>query len=59
MERARILFMHSKASLPEIALEVGFNNNPAFSKQFRSEFGQSPTQFRAQKQSVQVSSPAI
>lgn len=50
MERARQLVMNTNASLLEIALEVGFDNNPAFSKQFRSEFGQSPTQFRASMQ---------
>ena len=38
------------ASLLEIALDVGFDSNPSFAKQFRIEFGQSPTQFLALRQ---------
>ncbi len=46
MERARQLLVQTKASLIEIALEVGFENASHFSRTFSQTFGQSPTKVR-------------
>ncbi|CAN7557134.1 GlxA family transcriptional regulator [Pararhizobium sp. LjRoot255] len=46
MERAKQLLVKTKASLIEIALEVGFENASHFSRAFTQTFGQSPTKLR-------------
>lgn len=46
MERAKQLLIKTKASLIEIALEVGFENASHFSRAFTQTFGQSPTKVR-------------
>ncbi len=47
MERAKQLLVKTKASLIEIALEVGFENASHFSRAFSQTFGKSPTKVRA------------
>ncbi|CAK10299.1 putative AraC family transcriptional regulator, pseudogene (plasmid) [Rhizobium johnstonii 3841] len=47
MERAKQLLIKTKASLIEVALEVGFENASHFSRAFSQTFGQSPTRMRA------------
>lgn len=47
MERAKQLLIKTKASLIEVALEVGFENASHFSRAFSQTFGKSPTRMRA------------
>lgn len=47
MERAKQLLIKTKASLIEVALEVGFENASHFSRTFSQTFGKSPTMMRA------------
>lgn len=47
LERAKQLLFKTKASLIEIALEVGFENASHFSRAFSQTYGQSPTRMRA------------
>lgn len=47
LERAKQLLSKTKASLIEIALEVGFENASHFSRAFSQAYGQSPTRMRA------------
>ncbi|ARM90817.1 transcriptional regulator GlxA family with amidase domain [Rhizobium leguminosarum] len=47
MERAKQLLIKTKASLIEVALEVGFENASHFSRAFSQSFGKSPTRMRA------------
>lgn len=46
MERAKQLLIKTKASLIEVALEVGFENASHFSRAFSQIFGQPPTKVR-------------
>lgn len=48
LERARQLLLKTKASLIEIALEVGFENASHFGRAFSQNYGQSPTSLRRQ-----------
>ncbi|OWW04166.1 AraC family transcriptional regulator [Rhizobium sp. R72] len=47
MERAKALLLQSKASLIEVALDVGYENASHFTRTFKRIFGQTPTQLRA------------
>ena len=47
MERAKQLLIKTKASLIEVALEVGFENASHFARVFAQTYGQSPTKMRA------------
>jgi transcriptional regulator GlxA family with amidase domain len=47
MERAKQLLIKTKASLIEVALEVGFENASHFARAFAQTYGQSPTKMRA------------
>ena len=46
LEKAKELLQNSDKTVAEVAFETGFNDPNWFSKAFREEFGQSPTQFR-------------
>ena len=46
IERARALLANPKASVAEIALEVGFSGSSAFAATFRRATGQTPTDYR-------------
>ncbi|KAA2218897.1 hybrid sensor histidine kinase/response regulator transcription factor [Maribacter flavus] len=46
LENAKELLQNSDKTVAEVAFETGFNDPNWFSKAFREEFGQSPTQFR-------------
>ncbi len=46
MERARTLLMQTKASMVEIALELGMENASHFTRAFRRTYGITPTQAR-------------
>jgi signal transduction histidine kinase/DNA-binding response OmpR family regulator len=45
LQRARQLLQKKSATIMEIAYEVGFNNPSHFSKCFKKQFGQSPSEF--------------
>jgi len=45
LKRARQLLQKKSATILEIAYEVGFNNPSYFSKCFKEQFGQSPSEF--------------
>lgn len=46
LEKAKELLQNSDKTVAEVAFETGFNDPNWFSKAFREEFGQSPSQFR-------------
>jgi AraC family transcriptional regulator len=46
IERARALLANPKASVAEVALEVGFSGSSAFAATFRRATGQTPTDYR-------------
>jgi AraC family transcriptional regulator len=46
IERARVLLANPRASITEIALDVGFSTTSAFSATFRRMTGQTPTDYR-------------
>ncbi len=46
MDQAKTLLLHSDASIADIAEKVGYESVFPFSRQFRQEFGSSPTVFR-------------
>lgn len=47
LERAALRLKLTRRAVVDIALEAGFETHAAFTRAFRSTFGQSPTQFRA------------
>jgi AraC-like DNA-binding protein len=46
VEAAKYLLLHSNDSLPTVALEVGFTDQPAFNRSFRAIVGTSPGRWR-------------
>jgi|WetSurSiteA1Bulk_404760.scaffolds.fasta_scaffold00086_6 signal transduction histidine kinase/ligand-binding sensor domain-containing protein/DNA-binding response OmpR family regulator len=54
LKRAAQLFMKSQLRVSEIAFQVGFNNPKYFSKYFKQEFGQLPSEY-AENQRVEHS----
>ena len=50
LKRAAQLLIKSAASVAEVAYAVGFNNPSHFSKIFREQFGQSPSEFANKNQ---------
>jgi len=51
LKRAAQLLKKSVASVTEVAYAVGFNNPSHFSKIFRQQFGQTPSEFAGENQS--------
>jgi signal transduction histidine kinase/DNA-binding response OmpR family regulator len=47
LHRAAALLKHKKATVSEIAFEVGFNNLSYFARSFRKHFGKSPSSYSA------------
>lgn len=45
LQRAAQLFSQNKLSIAEVAFAVGFNDRKYFSKEFRKQYGMSPTEY--------------
>ena len=58
LERAAFLLAITDASVCQIALEVGYKTHEAFSRAFRSQFGLSPSGYRAEHSRSQLVVPA-
>jgi AraC family transcriptional regulator len=46
LRRSLSLLLHTNISLTDVAMELGFYDEPHFSKAFRNEFGMSPQSVR-------------
>ncbi len=46
MQKARELLRNPRASIKEVSISVGYNDQNYFSRIFRSKFGMTPTEFR-------------
>lgn len=49
LKKAALLLAQNKMSIAEVAYAVGFNNRKHFSKEFRKQYGYSPTMFLAEQ----------
>lgn len=52
LEKAAQYLMYSDTGISEIAYEVGFEDRAAFSKAFKSKYGNSPSVFRTQNEQL-------
>lgn len=52
LNHAAFEIMHSKKSILDIALNYAYNSHDAFSRAFKREFGETPTEFRKNKRFV-------
>lgn len=46
LEASLPLLLHSKQSIKDISLEVGFNNQNHFYKLFKTQYGMTPAEYR-------------
>ena len=52
LERAAVKLIYDNNSIIEIALDAGYDSHEAFTRAFRSQFGESPQQFRINRSSL-------